>query len=68
MTDVLRSASAPLVAERRALDRIRRALASGAALKAVLGPDETGLRQQADDIVERYRGDKCRKPRRMPRA
>jgi ATP-dependent helicase HepA len=33
---------------RRALDRIRRALASGAALKAVLGPDETELRQQAE--------------------
>ena len=36
------------VAARRALDRIRRALASGAALKAVLGPDETELRQQAE--------------------
>ena len=36
------------VARRRALDRIRRALASGAALKAVLGPDETELRQQAE--------------------
>ena len=36
------------VAGRRALDRIRRALASGAALKAVLGPDETELRQQAE--------------------
>ena len=36
------------VAARRAVDRIRRALASGAALKAVLGPDETELRQQAD--------------------
>jgi ATP-dependent helicase HepA len=33
---------------RQVLDRIRRALASGAALKAVLGPDETALRQQAD--------------------
>ena len=33
---------------RRALDRIRRALASGAALKAVLGPDEIELRQQAE--------------------
>jgi ATP-dependent helicase HepA len=33
---------------RRALDRIRRALASGAALKAVLGPDETDLRRQAE--------------------
>jgi len=36
------------VVERRALDRIRRTLASGAALKAVLGPAETDLRQQAD--------------------
>jgi ATP-dependent helicase HepA len=36
------------VARRRALDRTRRALASGAALKAVLGPDETSLRQQAE--------------------
>ena len=38
------------VARRRALDRIRRALASGAALKAVLGPDETELRQQAEEM------------------
>ena len=36
------------VGGRRVVDRIRRALASGAALKGVLGPDETGLRQQAD--------------------
>ena len=36
------------MAARRAVDRVRRALASGAALKAVLGPDETELRQQAD--------------------
>jgi ATP-dependent helicase HepA len=36
------------IARRRALDRIRRALASGAALKAVLAPEETGLRRQAD--------------------
>jgi ATP-dependent helicase HepA len=36
------------VAARRAVDRVRRALASGAALKAVLGPDETELRQHAD--------------------
>ena len=36
------------VGRRRALDRIRRALASGAALKAVLGPDEIELRQQAE--------------------
>ena len=36
------------LANRRALDRIRRALASGAAVKAVLGPEETSLREQAD--------------------
>jgi ATP-dependent helicase HepA len=36
------------ITRRRALDRIRRALASGAALKAVLGPDESELRQQAE--------------------
>jgi ATP-dependent helicase HepA len=36
------------VAARRAVDRVRRALASGAALKAVLGPDETELRLHAD--------------------
>ena len=34
--------------KRRALDRIRRALASGAALKAVLGSEEADLRRQAD--------------------
>jgi ATP-dependent helicase HepA len=33
---------------RQTLDRIRRALASGAALKAVVGPDESALRQDAD--------------------
>ncbi len=37
-----------LVARRKRLDRIRRALASGAALKAVLAPEETGLREQTD--------------------
>jgi ATP-dependent helicase HepA len=36
------------VARKRGLARIRRALASGAALKAVLGPDEVELRQQAE--------------------
>jgi ATP-dependent helicase HepA len=41
------------VARRKALDRIRRALASGAALKAVVGPDEAALRQQADAIDAR---------------
>jgi ATP-dependent helicase HepA len=35
------------IQRRRALDRIRRALASGAALQAVLGPEETDLRQRA---------------------
>ena len=38
------------IARRRALDRIRRALASGAELKAVLGPDDTDLRRQADGM------------------
>jgi len=44
------SSEAPLdpVAARRAVDRVRRALASGAALKAVLGADEAGLREHAD--------------------
>ncbi len=36
------------VARRRTLDRMRRALASGAALKAVLGADELALKEQAD--------------------
>ncbi|MEO5820980.1 MAG: helicase-related protein [Vicinamibacteraceae bacterium] len=36
------------LARRRALDRLRRALASGAALKAVLGTDEAGLRQDTE--------------------
>jgi ATP-dependent helicase HepA len=36
------------VARRKKLDRLRRALASGASLRAVLGPDEVGLRGQAD--------------------
>ena len=43
-----RGARTDALARRRALDRIRRALASGAALKAVLGPDEAALRQQAE--------------------
>jgi len=38
------------VARRRTLDRVRRALASGAALKAVLGADETALRQEAETL------------------
>src|SRR5262245_7534095 len=44
----LRRESAPtLVARRKKIDRIRRGLASGAALAAVLGPDERSLRDQA---------------------
>ena len=35
-------------AERQRIDRIRRALASGAAVAAVLGPQERDLRQQAE--------------------
>ena len=45
----LRGAAAPhAVAERQKIDRVRRALASGAALRPVLGPDEGALRQQAE--------------------
>jgi ATP-dependent helicase HepA len=45
----LRSAPASdAVAKRKKADRIRRALASGAALGAVLGPGERGLRTQAE--------------------
>ena len=36
------------VARRRTVDRIRRALASGAAFAAVLGPQDRALRQQAE--------------------
>jgi ATP-dependent helicase HepA len=36
------------VARRKKVDRVRRALASGAALAAVLGPDEQGLREKAE--------------------
>ena len=32
------------------MDRVRRALSSGAALAAVLGPDDRALRQQADAL------------------
>ncbi len=35
------------LSRQRSLDRLRRALASGAALKAVLGPEETELREHA---------------------
>jgi ATP-dependent helicase HepA len=45
----LRGAAAPhAVARRQKIDRVRRALASGAALTAVLGPAEHDLRQQAE--------------------
>jgi ATP-dependent helicase HepA len=46
-TTVRSAAAGNAVAERAKLDRIRRALASGAALTAVLGSAETELRQQA---------------------
>ena len=36
------------IARRHKIDRVRRALASGAALAAALGPDDRALRQQAD--------------------
>ena len=38
------------ISRRRGIDRIRRALASGAALKAVLGPDEIEVRQLAETM------------------
>lgn len=38
------------IARRQKIDRVRRALASGAALAAVLGPDERELRQQAQAL------------------
>jgi ATP-dependent helicase HepA len=48
---VVRAAPAPhAVAERDKIDRITRALASGAALAAVTGPGETALRAQAAAI------------------
>jgi ATP-dependent helicase HepA len=40
--------AADAVARRKKIDRIRRALASGASLNAVLGPEERDLREQAD--------------------
>jgi ATP-dependent helicase HepA len=46
---VVRQMPAPhAVARRQKIERVRRALASGAALAAALGPDDRGLRQQAD--------------------
>src|SRR6185436_2126719 len=48
---VLRALPAPhAVARRQKIDRLRRALASGAALAAVLGPDDRALRHQAEAI------------------
>jgi ATP-dependent helicase HepA len=48
---VVRDMAAPhAVAQRQKIDRVRRALASGAALSAVLGPDERALRQQAAEM------------------
>jgi len=45
----LRAMPAPnAVVRRQKIDRIRRAVASGAALAAVLGPDDRALRQQAE--------------------
>ncbi|MEO8260463.1 MAG: helicase-related protein [Acidobacteriota bacterium] len=45
----LRGAAAPdVIARRHKIDRVSRALASGAALGAALGPDELTLRQQAE--------------------
>ena len=45
----VRSTMAPhAVAQRQKIDRVRRALASGAALRAVLASDETALRRQAE--------------------
>jgi ATP-dependent helicase HepA len=46
--EILRTAPAPnVVARRHKVDRIRRALASGAALAAMLGPEARDLRQRA---------------------
>jgi ATP-dependent helicase HepA len=50
----VRSLPAPhAVAQRQKVDRVRRALASGAALAAVLGPEERDLRQQAQAMDAR---------------
>ena len=50
----VRSTPAPnAVARRQKIDRVRRALASGAALAAVLGPEERDLRQQAQAMDAR---------------
>ena len=42
--------AAHAVARRQKIDRVRRALASGAALAAALGPDDRALRQQAESL------------------
>ena len=50
----VRSTVAPhAVAAREKIDRVRRALASGAALGAVLGPDDADLRKQAEAMDAR---------------
>ena len=57
-SEVRRATASDPVARRRKIDRVRRALASGAALSAVLAPDETNLRQLAarmDDADPRLR-------------
>jgi ATP-dependent helicase HepA len=46
-TAVRRASAGNAVAERQKIDRVRRALASGAALAAVLVPDDRALREQA---------------------
>jgi ATP-dependent helicase HepA len=54
LEETARSAPASHVLARRTkADRIRRALASGAALKAVLAPDERDLHRQAEEADER---------------
>jgi len=47
-THLRNAPAADAVSRRKKIDRIRRAQASGAALSAVLGPDERALREQAD--------------------
>jgi ATP-dependent helicase HepA len=48
---LVRAMPAPnIVAWRRKVDRVRRALASGAALAAVLGPDERPLRERVEQM------------------
>ncbi|NOT25537.1 MAG: DEAD/DEAH box helicase family protein [Acidobacteria bacterium] len=48
---LVRNAAAPNAAvERKKIDRVRRALASGAALAAVLGPTEGDLRKKAEAL------------------